>query len=524
MLIRALCIFYLSLCCVGTLWLSYYGARTLRSAGSNAFIFFMMSILVYMFGYVCELSSDTFESIYLSLRIEYLGVPVISVFWVLFALGYNGYAPRKKKFVYPALFLLPVVTTVMLYTNMHHFLHYKSLVVDTRGPFPVAVNVKGTWYYIDFVYKTLLNFSGAALFGRAALRATGYRRRQTAIIFCGSLIPLAGNLLGVLGFAPYGLDINPFLLSITLPLCSYAIFRLRMFDIVPIARDRVFKTMNISVVVLDSKGRIVDCNDCARRILPRLDQNAPGMGLRDVLPVDAEGLEPEALLSGGDRELAFPVDGRTRWFAVSGAAIPSPKGKPVGLIVSLRDVTENKALLRRLERMAAIDALTEVYGRRFFMESCLVEIRRAWREKSALSFLLTDIDHFKNVNDTHGHLAGDLVLKNVAAAFRRVLRDGDVLGRYGGEEFAIVLPRTDQEGARALAERLRREVASTATVYEGTAIETTISVGIAAIAPGHWGERMDYERTREALIKASDQALYRAKDQGRNRVCLTRLD
>ncbi|MGE4552102.1 MAG: histidine kinase N-terminal 7TM domain-containing protein [Desulfovibrionaceae bacterium] len=522
MIVRTASILYLSLSCAGLLCLAYYSARMLRSAGSNTFAFFMMSIFMYTFGYVFELSSDTLDGIYLALRIEYLGAPVIPALWLIFAMEYNGYR-LPKRFLYPALFVIPVITAVMLYTTLHHGLHYVSLRVDRSGPFPVASAVKGVWYYIHFAYMMILNLAAAGLFGIEALRTTGYRKRQTATIFFGSLFPCAGVILTMLGIGPYRMDISPFMLSIAAPLFGYAMFRLRMFDIVPIARDRVFKTINISVIVLDKDHRVVDFNDCARGVLPRLTDDALGRTLGDVLPEDHALTDAIARLGDGPQELDFPVAERERWFSVSGTELRSQHGEEIGLIVSLHDITENRMLLKRMERMASIDALTQVYGRRFFMESCLLEIRRALREREPLSFLLVDVDHFKTVNDTHGHPAGDMVLKNTAATLRKGLRTSDVLGRYGGEEFAVVLPNTDQDGAQLLAERLRSGAAAARTVYEDVVIAVSISVGVVTLDLGARPDPADAESLREALIKASDQALYQAKEQGRNRVCAVRL-
>ena len=522
MLFRVLCIIFLSLSCAGTLGLAYYAARSLRSAGANAFICFMMSVFIYTFGYIFELSADTVDAMFLALRIEYLGAPVIPVLWLIFALEYNEYR-LSKKWLYPPLFVVPVITMVLLYSAGHTPLHYESLVVNENGPFPLAWAEKGPWYYINFAYMMVLNTAATALFGIEAARSTGYRKKQAVTIFAGSLFPWAAAVLTMLGVGPWGMDITPFFLSIAVPMFGNAMFRLRMFDIVPIARDKVFKTINTSVIVLDRENRVVDFNDQARSLLPGLDEAALGAASQRAMAACPELAEAIGHLQEGDREIEFPVLGQERCFTVSGTELRSRSGEDVGLIVSLHDITENKALLKRMERMATVDALTQAYSRRFFMESCLLEIRRACRDRAALSFLLVDIDHFKAVNDTHGHPAGDMVLRNTAAAIKRGLRTSDLLGRYGGEEFAMVLPDTDLEGALMLAERLRAEVASTITAYEGTEIVATISVGAAAVDFASHPAPDAPEHIREALLKASDQALYQAKEDGRNRVRTAQL-
>jgi len=489
----------------------------LRSAGTNAFIFFMASIFIYSFGYIYELSSDTADTIFLALKIEYLGAPLIPVLWFIFALEYNAYHfPRRL--IYPALFIIPIVTMVMLHTNAHHFLHYKSFGVDTSGPFTIATTTKGIWYYVDFAYKTVFSIAGTALFGIKAIKSVGYQRKQTFIIFCGALIIWLGNIISMIGVAPYGIDINPFFLSAAVPLCTYAMFRLRMFDIVPIARDKIFNTLNTSVIVLNSEGKVVDFNDCAKSILPCLTHEILDQDLKNILPKDNHSPDVAALFHEGDGEIEFLVDNQMRCFKISSSTLRSQQNDDIGLIISLHDVTKNKAHLKRMERIASIDTLTQVYSRWFFMESCLLEIKRAWKEKNNLTFVLIDIDHFKNVNDTYGHPAGDCVLKSTANILKKMLRGGDLIGRYGGEEFAILLPNTNASGAQMLAERLREEVAATVTLYEGIHIETTISIGVASATFGSTSEPINSEHILKTLLKISDQALYEAKEHGRNQV------
>ncbi len=135
---------------------------------------------------------------------------------------------------------------------------------------------------------------------------------------------------------------------------------------------------------------------------------------------------------------------------------------------------------------------------------------RARRHARDLSFLMLDIDHFKKINDVHGHLAGDHVLKEVARIIQQRIRRDEVLARYGGEEFAIILPETTLEGGRALAEGLREKIAESRFIFQGETIRVTISIGGAAL---HENDRASMD-----LIKRADEKLYEAKRAGRNRV------
>jgi two-component system cell cycle response regulator len=171
----------------------------------------------------------------------------------------------------------------------------------------------------------------------------------------------------------------------------------------------------------------------------------------------------------------------------------------------------NNALAHdRLERLAAIDPLTDAYNRRFGLGRLREEFSRAVRAEGPLGILMLDIDHFKAVNDTYGHLVGDRVLRAVAGACRRVIREGDVLVRYGGEEFLVLLPGAGRDDVVHAGERIRRAVSET-TVDDGSSrITVTVSVGATTFQDG--------AETPEALVAIADRALYESKDGGRNRV------
>ena len=161
-------------------------------------------------------------------------------------------------------------------------------------------------------------------------------------------------------------------------------------------------------------------------------------------------------------------------------------------------------------RMTIIDGLTQVHVKRYLLEALDKELMRARRHQRELSFLMIDIDHFKKINDVHGHLAGDHVLKEVARLMQQRIRRDEVLARYGGEEFAIILPETTLEGACALAEGLREKIEESRFVFQGETIRVTISIGAAILVEEH--------RASLDLIKKADEKLYEAKRAGRNRV------
>jgi diguanylate cyclase (GGDEF)-like protein len=185
------------------------------------------------------------------------------------------------------------------------------------------------------------------------------------------------------------------------------------------------------------------------------------------------------------------------------------------LALQAAEALQRTRLYEQAERLATTDGLTGLSNRRSFTAQLQARHREAERYKKPLSLLLLDIDHFKKVNDTYGHPAGDAVLRGVALAARTQARETDLCARYGGEEMAFILPETDARGAMVIAERVRAAVAAAQHPTESGNIRVTVSVGVAT-SPAD-GD------SPEALLEAADKALYRAKQAGRNRVEAARV-
>jgi diguanylate cyclase (GGDEF)-like protein len=237
-------------------------------------------------------------------------------------------------------------------------------------------------------------------------------------------------------------------------------------------------------------------------------------------------LHPEALAKRfRERDIAVMTSGKP---TEDEGEVPEPSGMRTYLTVKFplrdedgsvngvcgiaTDITERKKLQQEMERMAQTDLLTNLPNRRHFMSMAELEVSRTVRYGGELSVLMLDIDHFKNINDTYGHKAGDTVLEKIGALCKQALRDVDIVGRIGGEEFAFLLPQTDREHAVQVAERLRNTIAEAEIAIEGEqSLPVTVSIGVSAYA----GTATNIA----VLLNQADQLLYEAKRSGRNRVC-----
>jgi diguanylate cyclase (GGDEF)-like protein/PAS domain S-box-containing protein len=199
--------------------------------------------------------------------------------------------------------------------------------------------------------------------------------------------------------------------------------------------------------------------------------------------------------------------GRRLWASISGQRLRFDGDD--SLWAAIADVTIQKQTRDELLRQATHDALTGTFNRRHLEEVLRKEVDRAERHARPLAVAMLDVDHFKRVNDAHGHQAGDEVLRAISERCQGMLRSNDVLGRYGGEEFVVVFPETTLEEAGAVAERLRVAVAEAPIKAGSDALSVTVSMGLAAHARG---------QDMDGLLRRADAALYAAKQDGRNLV------
>jgi len=252
------------------------------------------------------------------------------------------------------------------------------------------------------------------------------------------------------------------------------------------------------------------------------------------------------VVAGRDADCGIPIDLPTvsrrhaRFFSRGAHTYLSDLGSTNGTLLNQKDV-EGEVLLRsgdlvkiggailkfleggniearyheEIYRLTINDGLTLLANKRHLLETLEKEVQRARRHTRALSVVMADIDHFKRINDEHGHLAGDAVLRAVADVFRREARKDELVARYGGEEFAVVLADADLEGARDGAERIRAAVANERITFAGALIPVTISAGAASLEEGETGLE---------LIARADARLYTAKRNGRNRVVAVAAD
>lgn len=268
---------------------------------------------------------------------------------------------------------------------------------------------------------------------------------------------------------------------------------------------------------LDARGRVETWHSSIERLIGFTAQDTEGQPLEMFYAEGEELRSPEQVALA--RDDGWHVEecwcetkaGKRFWGQILVSVLRDENDAALaGYSVVIRDVTERKVTSDNLARLLTTDHLTGAANRAHFFQVAEKELARAKRHDRELSLVMLDADHFKRINDTAGHQAGDEVLKQIVLKAREMLRGSDIVGRIGGEEFALLLPSTSPQEAKSIAERLRIGVEQNSTAYGGQSLRVTISLGVVSLSAA--------AATLEDLLAAADEALYEAKRSGRNRV------
>ena len=658
--------------------------RAVTSVGRRLALL-MAAVFVWSLAAAFEAAVPAVATKVLLSKIEYLGIASVPVLMFLFALRFLRSGEAIGALRTAALWIVPLATVVLAATNERHHLIWSGHRAAEGIRDQLLVYEHGPFFWVHAGYSYLLLAATTIFLVLAFFRFKGIHRRQALTLLVAFPLPWVGNAVYLSGLAgaEHGYDFTPVGFAVAGFFLLWAMFRLQLVDILPVARERVIDSMGESLIILDEKGRLAATNPAARRLIAEAGGPAEDLPEPKILgrpatelfagwPAMRAGLAQPA---ASEREVVLEENGRTRvfdlrvspllghgafvtgWVAVvyditrvkraeaeavearrvadtlreagltlsskldfrqisslilellkrviaydigafltvegpelklagllrpkdsldligesyplAGArlcqkavqrmrpligAIAEPEdillplrpdldlrfflGVPVvfgdraiGLIALYnrgeRRFSEQDARVAELfasqvaialdnarrvelfEKQAVTDELTGHYNRRAFLKMGEKEVGRARRYQRPLALIFFDIDHFKDVNDKYGHLIGDHVLRVMAELVTRTTRATDIVCRYGGEEFIVLMPEAGRDEALAMAERLRQEISHMTVVTAGGTLTLTISLGVAELA-------RDGDEDLEGLISRADRAMYQAKAAGRN--------
>jgi diguanylate cyclase (GGDEF)-like protein/PAS domain S-box-containing protein len=442
------------------------------------------------------------------LYVTYVGAVIAPPALLVFAMQLSGIDDWLKPPILLTLSIESLLVLIALFTDSWHGLFFAGKQTQGIG----MILHGGPVFWMHVVCSYLLILIAFIVLIRRLIQTAGIYRKQIAVVLIGIGFPWLNSFIFVLGFGPFpNADNTPLSFSFAGLAFTYALLRYNLLDILPIARHVLIENMSDGVIVVDAQNRLVDINPAAEQLLGPARRSIIGEPVENVFSTWSDVVE--MFYDVRETEAVVPIgEPPHSYFDLKISPLFSDRHRFLGRLVIWRDITLLKKAQADLQEQAVRDALTGLYNRRYLDETLERELARALREAQPVSFVILDIDHFKEVNDTFGHNEGDAVLQKLATLLLSHTRVDDIVCRYGGEEFLIVLPNVNAEIAFQVAERWRKSFVGLTMPLGHHEIKVTLSCGISEFPTD--GD------TKEDLILTADKALYRAKQTGRNRVVI----
>ncbi|HPD55956.1 MAG TPA: diguanylate cyclase [Smithellaceae bacterium] len=503
-------------------WVVVASWRWRSAPGAKGLMIMMIGMGFWTLSYALHLSAAYRPEPYFWSKLMFLGVVMVPAGFLVWASRYTKYDGWINKLTICLLFIEPVVFNIIVWTDPWH--KWFSGSFTTNG-------ILGIAFWIHSFYSYTLLIIGAMMLFFNWLHVRQIYQKQALLILLGLLLAWTANIITIFRLTPYReIDFSPLGFIAAGIIFTYAQLSHQLFDLVPVARNRVFENMPAGVIVLDEQNRILDMNKASEEFLDTTIDKCLGKDVASILPQWQEALSQIAAKK--DPRLEFLSKGQDKKIIELSSTILADRKKQIyGRLIILRDISnikrvekslrqsndnlkqkiaEIETLQIKLKEEAIRDHLTGLYNRRFLQETLNREIAHADRAHVPLSLAMIDLDHFKNINDTYGHALGDLFLTSLASLLQKKTRSTDVCCRYGGEEFVIVMPTASPEEAKQRVDQLREEFSKIKIDTGKDEACMTLSAGVASY-PLHGDDD-------KSLLDAADRALYTAKAKGRNRV------
>ncbi len=486
--------------------------------GSTDFGVVCVFAVFWALGSCCEVLSPSFPLKLFWRNVTQIGTFGLPVATVLFTLSYTGRSVRARRMVAAVLYPVMAIPVVLIWTYPGLMRKSVSVVANSFGYSVTSVQLSSLGAFSVSINYVEMLFSIAMLLS-FMIRLTPTLRLQVLSIIGGLALPSLFSLLkNAIGEAFWECVPSSVAFVVGAVFILFGIYGKGFLSLTPIARHLAFDVMDEGILVFSPDGRLIDVNPTAGMLLARHVDDSHGNGGSRNFLTKIEGLIGSALdvlraTPHGQSTVKVRGNDVVAHYAMRRYPFDATGGSG-GEMIIFRDVTDETKEANALRRRATKDPLTGTYNRAEFQR--IVENALS-SEPGVGCLLIFDVDHFKDVNDRFGHLAGDEVLRGVCSSCRSALRTGDVFGRIGGDEFAVFISGLDLNGSSILAERLLSRVKNS-SFPDAHGVSVSISVGLAQTSPDQDEDPRVPKYT--ALFSRADKALYRAKEEGRDRVSL----
>jgi diguanylate cyclase (GGDEF)-like protein len=464
------------------------------------FTLLMLVSCVYALSFLLQhLSSDRSEFLQ-GTRVQYLGAAFVSPMLLFFIMDFCGL--KQRAWLIVSALIIPVGAVFLVFTYSFNGIYFGESSFTT-DPMPLLLFSGSVFRIIYFIYSYSVMLIALIICVVYRSKRDALFKKHSMYIIVAMSIPMFGNLLTAF-LKLFPIDLTPVFASIMGTIVAYTLMFTGIFQVAPLAREEIVENMQDGFILIDPNGGFLDANLTAKRLFPALEYATTGLQMADTGTIlwDSNGKLAQ--------EFSVKTESGAKHYRVSADNVMH-KGRVICTCVTIYDNTSVRELMNEVTQMAEHDALTNLLNRRSFCRDAEKKCDEILRYGGKAFLMMFDIDYFKNVNDTYGHLAGDEVLRVVSGTLLQRFRKTDMVGRYGGEEFCVFLPTSKGEKVAEIAEECRRQIENLQIPFEDKIIRVTISIGLADFPS-------DRAQTLTALISRADAALYEAKSSGRNRV------
>jgi diguanylate cyclase (GGDEF)-like protein/PAS domain S-box-containing protein len=391
----------------------------------------------------------------------------------------------------PTIILIPLI-----FTNSYHQLVWQTTAGINQPGF------YGLLYYISLLISALFTLFAISLLLDAYAKNDRVYHLKHSLFIAGILIPLSVYIYTQF-FEPsisLSLDLSIAGWALMLIVFAFAIFRLPLFGVLPIAHNELLRHIRDGFLITNLHQEIIFINPAAQEALGITEDNALGKPLSTLISA-----KTKKIIINMEREhTSFELQVGSKYYHVNISNIKNKRQNNIGQIVIIYDVTAQTEYSNQFREQANKDELTNVFNRRYLLKEAGIEFERAKRYHLPLSIIMLDLDNLKRINDQFGHITGDTAIQVFSATCQNALRSSDTIGRFGGDEFVVVLPHTEVNRAISIVKRLEAELEKTQIDTDQGPLRLSASFGITSL-----NENTD--RSLEEMIKRADKALYLAK-------------